>query len=80
MHCHQLQQLLVDYIDGALAPEVSHDLEEHLKDCVSCHDFLDTYRATIKITKKVEPDRMPQELKDRLRSFIREKIEKQKPL
>ena len=78
MHCHQVQQLLVDYIDGELSPDLTRDLETHLKDCIPCHDFINTYRATIKITRKVEPAEMPQELKDKLKSFIREKIDKDK--
>jgi len=71
MHCHQVQQLLVDYLDGDLDRKTSRDLEDHLKDCVPCRQFIDTYKTTIKITKKVEPAEIPIELKDRLKSFIR---------
>ena len=71
MHCHQLQQLLVDYLDGEMDRKTRRDLEEHLKDCIPCQQFIETYKTTIKITKKVEPAEMPLELKDRLRTFIK---------
>jgi anti-sigma factor RsiW len=76
MHCHQLQQLLVDYIDGGLPPEIAKEFEKHLEDCKPCLSFIKTYEAAIKITKKIEPSQMPQELKDKLKSFVLEKLKK----
>ena len=74
MHCHQVQQLLVDYLDGELDIQTGRELEEHLKDCVPCEKFIKTYRATIQLTKKVDPGEMPDELKERLQSFIKAKL------
>lgn len=80
MHCHTVNQLLVDYIDGELDKVTYIELEEHLKDCAPCKKFIDTYKVTIKITKKIEPAQMPIELKERLQSFIKEKVLKQSNL
>ncbi len=73
MHCHQVLQLLVDYIDGELDENTRRELEEHMEDCEPCKKFINTYRTTIKLTKQVETSQMPNELKDRLHSFIRMK-------
>lgn len=64
---------MVDYIDGELDENTRRELEEHLENCEPCNRFIRTYETTIKITKKVEPLQMPQELKDRLKSFIKMK-------
>ena len=74
MHCHRLRQLLVDFVDGELDEKTSRELEEHMKDCIPCREFIDTYRATIKVTRKLGSVEMPHELKERLLSFIKQKL------
>jgi len=75
MHCHQVLQLLVDYVDGELDEKTHRELEEHMQDCEPCKAFIRTYEITIRLTKKVEISQMPAELKDRLHSFLRMKTQ-----
>jgi len=77
MHCHQVRQLLVEYLDGELDEKTKAELEDHLKDCEPCQKFISTYKATVKITKKADPGEMPVELKDRLKSFIENNLGKE---
>ncbi|MGH6630799.1 MAG: anti-sigma factor family protein, partial [Burkholderiales bacterium] len=42
--------LLADYLDGALSPDVIVDLERHLQDCQPCVAYLETYKKTRELT------------------------------
>jgi len=46
MTCHDVIDVLADYLDQALPPEVVADLERHLAGCEPCRAYLATYRRT----------------------------------
>jgi anti-sigma factor RsiW len=54
--CRQLIDFIVDYVDGALDETSRHDFERHLQVCASCRNYLDTYRATMSLTRIVVTD------------------------
>ena len=76
--CQEVVNLLAEYLDGTLEPETARALELHLEDCVSCHNFLRTYRATGAWIREVTYEEMPDELKERLASFLKTKIRQEK--
>jgi anti-sigma factor RsiW len=76
--CEELVGLLADYLDGSLDPETARALERHLEGCVSCLNFLKTYKTTTAWVGEVTYEEMPEELKDRLASFLRAKIRQEK--
>jgi len=45
--CRELTDFIVDYLEGALAPEVSAGFEHHLTVCPTCVRYLTAYRATM---------------------------------
>ncbi|HEU4328502.1 MAG TPA: zf-HC2 domain-containing protein [Roseiflexaceae bacterium] len=45
--CQQLVELLTDYLESALPPELSAALEAHLARCPGCRAYLAQVRATI---------------------------------
>jgi len=46
MNCEQARDILSEYIDGELAPELRRDLEQHVAECARCRAALDTLRRT----------------------------------
>lgn len=70
--CRDVQRLLFDYAQGTLDPEVKRQLDEHLRDCPPCLDFVQTYRTTIAVTRCHCRGRceMPLELRRKLEQFI----------
>ena len=42
--CNDVQALLIDYIDGQLAPAIREKVEQHLKTCESCKDELTQFQ------------------------------------
>ncbi|MBI2882490.1 MAG: zf-HC2 domain-containing protein [Candidatus Methylomirabilis oxyfera] len=76
--CQEQVELLADYLDGILDPETASALERHLEDCPACLNFITTYKATSAWVREITYEEMPEELKERLTSFLRAKIRKQR--
>lgn len=62
--------LLYDYLDAALSPEIVADVEGHLAGCDPCRAYLATYRRTREIAADAVAEPMPDEMKARLRQFL----------
>jgi len=75
MERHQtLRKLFIDYVEGELEESLEEELTAHLDECSDCDDYLKSYRATIQVTKNTDEASMPEmpdELKKRLRSFLK---------
>lgn len=78
MTCQEQVELLADYLEGALTPETAKALERHLDGCVSCLNFITTYKAASAWAREVTYEEMPEELKARLASFLIAKIREEK--
>jgi anti-sigma factor RsiW len=46
--CHELVDLVTDYLEDALAPELRARFELHLSACPGCVDYLEQMRHTIR--------------------------------
>ena len=68
--CREAIGLLADYLESALSEQEIRELEEHLARCGPCQAYLNTYRRTKDLTGKAEKVAMPEEMKDRLRTFL----------
>ncbi|HLC25147.1 MAG TPA: zf-HC2 domain-containing protein [bacterium] len=73
--CEELNQLLIDYVDGTLPDEDRARLDGHLKDCPNCLAMMRTYRKTIGLTREVHQNNMPTEVRERLKRFLDEKMQ-----
>jgi anti-sigma factor RsiW len=70
MTCREMAELLIDYVSGELAPELSDHIRQHLCRCPPCGVYLETYQLTIKITRQLPPAPVPPELMARLRAAV----------
>jgi anti-sigma factor RsiW len=48
--CDRFVELVTEYLDDALPPDVTRRLEEHLAICGGCESVLEQFRAVIRIT------------------------------
>ena len=64
--CEQATALLLDYVTGTLDPATTLILERHLSGCDDCVAFLQTYKETLRATRTLHYDDMPEELQNRL--------------
>ena len=74
MTCRDVIGLLNDYLEGTLAPEDVIALERHLAGCVPCRAYLATYRRTRALGAQATRLEMPDEMRTRLRQFLRERL------
>jgi len=47
MLCHEFENQLTDYLDGALEPQANKDFSEHAMRCPVCHDLLGEVKNTL---------------------------------
>lgn len=43
-HCNDVRPLLIDYIDGQLAPAIRDKVEEHIKGCLDCREEIAQFK------------------------------------
>jgi anti-sigma factor RsiW len=72
--CEQATALLLDYVSGTLDPATTLILERHLARCDDCVAFLQTYKETIRVTRTLGYEDMPEELQNRLLHTLHAKI------
>lgn len=75
--CKDSVELLLEYLDGELTPDLREKLEAHLGGCSPCEDFWKSYSATPGLCRKALARDLPQEVADRLTDFLR--LEMRKP-
>ena len=72
--CREFVDFLMDYLEGAARARVEAPFEEHMDLCPSCVTYLDTYRETVALGKKLlcePPDSpVPQDVPEDLVSAI----------
>jgi anti-sigma factor RsiW len=72
--CRDTIDLLLEYLDGGLEPEVRARLEAHLGGCSPCEEFLASYRETPTLCRKALATRMPATIANKLSDFLRREI------
>ncbi|HZP37574.1 MAG TPA: zf-HC2 domain-containing protein [Methylomirabilota bacterium] len=77
MTCKEAIDLLADYIEASLTPELAGELEQHLRDCAPCRAYLGTYRKTRELTGQAGRVPMPEEMKQRLHRFLLDRLRRQ---
>ena len=77
--CKESVDLLMNFLDGTLAPEEEAHLREHFEACPPCVDFLRTYRATPSLCKRALAKQMPSEVSEKLKDFLKAKLHKGEP-
>ena len=59
--CQEVVEIITDYLDGKLTPPTVQKLEEHLKLCPPCAEYLEQVRTTARLAAaadlEVHPDR-----------------------
>jgi anti-sigma factor RsiW len=72
--CQDVIGLLLDYLEEALDADTVAALERHLEDCAACRAYFKTYDRSRRLVGEVGGIEMPAELKDRLRTFLRDRL------
>lgn len=64
--CEEILNLLSDYVDGQLSPELCKEIERHMAECRDCYVVVDSFRKTLILYHRLDPPEMPREVEARL--------------
>jgi anti-sigma factor RsiW len=64
--CRDVVEVVSDYLDGGLAPDLREGLEMHLVICDGCDSYVDQMRKTILISGRLGETPLPESLEARL--------------
>ena len=69
--CGSGVELLMEYMEGALAPDVSAAIEAHVAACPRCEAFIASYREMPRIMRDATTIEMPADLEASLLAAMR---------
>ncbi len=68
--CRELMDLLCDFVDGDLPPELHVHVAQHLRDCPPCNAYCETYRLTIHLCRRLPCPPPPPDAMRRLEAAV----------
>ena len=72
--CAQMTDLVLDYLNDELSPNVKRDFQRHLRICPDCVNFLNTYKKTVSATGTVRPEEIPARVSNNILAFLRKRM------
>ncbi len=69
--CASGVQLLMDYLEDVLRPEVRAALEAHVAGCGRCMAFIESYRETPRVLRAATDAALPSDVRRSLAEFLR---------
>ena len=69
--CHEMVEIITDYLEDALSAEDRRRVEEHLAICPGCANYLEQMRETIRLTGLLTEEQIPEEQKQELLEAFR---------
>ena len=74
--CDDVKKIAYFFLDGALAPERTRDVEQHLRDCHDCDDGVAVHRRMRNfVARRLAAIPAPSSLRERLRQGLRKAAE-----
>jgi anti-sigma factor RsiW len=69
--CHEVIEIITDYLEGALRTDDRRRVEEHLALCEGCTAYLEQMRETIRLTGMLTEEQIPEGQKRELLEAFR---------
>lgn len=79
IRCREIVDFLSDYIDGDLERAVRDEFDKHLNGCSNCRHGLDTMRRTVSLYGRLDVGEIPDDLKERLKTFLEARLKLREP-
>ena len=70
--CQEVVELVTDYLEGALPPDLQARFEDHLSLCDGCVWYVDQIRMTVQAVGRIGEEDVPPETRDGLVAAFRE--------
>ena len=72
--CQSGVELLIDYLEGVLEPDVRAALEQHVAGCPRCIAFVESYRRTPNVLRNATAVTLPPDLVRKLHELVRQRL------
>ena len=69
--CHEVVELVTEYLEGALPDETRRRVEDHLALCDGCTRYLEQMRETIRLTGMLTEEQISEDQKGALLDAFR---------
>jgi len=69
--CKEAVELVTDYLESALLPEMVAQFEDHLDTCPGCTAYLQQMQQTVNLLRRFANDTTPVEMKQELLQVFR---------
>ncbi len=70
LNCQEVVELVTDYLEQALLPEMQTEFEKHVKGCPGCDTYLEQVQQAIMLLRKLsEQQTFPETKQDLLEIF-----------
>jgi anti-sigma factor RsiW len=70
--CHELVELVTEYLEGALSPSEHVRVEAHLRGCGGCRAYLAQMRQTVRALGRLTEEAIPETMKQELLRLFRD--------
>ena len=70
--CQDICDQLSDYLDGGICESECQLIEEHLKECAPCELKFRSLGLSVEICHRAVSDDIPNEVRERLKTFLRQ--------
>ena len=74
MNCSELRTAILDYLGEELVVEHRETFEVHLRTCDHCTFYLESYRHTVTLTRKMACGPLPPAFEARLRAALKDHL------
>ena len=71
LNCQEVVELVTDYLEQALLPEMQAQFEEHIVECPGCDTYLEQIQQTIMMLRKLTEQQMFPKTKQELIEIFR---------
>jgi anti-sigma factor RsiW len=72
MNCREMVELLCEFLEGELSAEQYRDICQHMDGCPPCVIYFETYRVTIRLSRKLPCEPIPESLALKLQRMLEE--------
>ena len=70
--CQKNFEKISEYLDGELGHDECRQIEQHLNTCPACQDCFAALKKTIDLCRKSAPEKIPEDMRKRLRAKLRD--------
>jgi len=73
LSCRSGVELLMEYLEGELSPELRASVDEHVASCPRCTAFVESYRRLPETLRRATVAALPVDLESSLLEFLRKR-------